>query len=424
MGWCKVDENATLSATGYTHVKLSSALQRLSLLRLAVSLVWALALISLSLTEVKLPGGAWGILGAYATLTLAYWLPPHWQRRRNLLLLSVIIECQLLTLLLYFTGGATNPGISYFLVLLVVASVNLSRLQMLLIAALMVVDYSVLSFWYLPLQLESGHSHGLMSLHLAGMWLTFVISTAIVAILLPGLFRERQRRQREIQALREQQLKNEQLIGIATLAAGTAHEMGTPLMTLSMLLDDASARQLSADDLSTMQTQVERCRQSLKQLAMAGRFAQQHGAHDAVSWLERQLHRWRLSQPQALWQELEVDASAHVAASPLLDQALLNLLDNATEAGQQPIQIHCRVVDNQWELSVTQPDPKAAVHIREDEIFASEKELGLGIGMYLSNASVEQFGGSIHLQALPNGGSCCRLRLPILDTHHRGDRHP
>jgi len=394
-------------------VNFGKTLIRLGWLRFSVTIVWIVLLFWLLYAGFNLPQAVWWILLGYVPLIAL----PFWQASKRMgqdaLLLNMLAETQLMTALLFFSGGATNPVISYLLVLMVVSAYSLSRYRALLIAATLILDYSVLTQWFLPLTRSSGGAGSLFDWHLAGMWLTFVLSTMIIAALLPTLMRDRQRNIREIQSLRERQLKNEQLIGIATLAAGTAHEMGTPLMTLDMLLDEAEEQQIKGADFDLMRQQVDRCRHSLQQLAMAGRQSNTHGSHDAEEWLMRQLHRWRLSKPHALWDDLNCEATAIIPASPLLDQALLNLLDNAAEAGHQPIQLRSRVTETDWELDIIQPDANAAQHITEDAVFASQKEHGMGIGLYLSNASIEQFGGSIHLKALPSGGSLSHLRLPL-----------
>lgn len=69
-----------------------------------------------------------------------------------------------------------------------------------------------------------------------------------------------------------------------------------------------------------------------------------------------------------------------------------------------------------WLLNIVQPDSSAADKLDQQHEFKSQKEHGLGLGMYISNASVEQFGGTIHLQALQNGATLCQLRLPLGST--------
>ncbi len=396
-------------------------LARLGWLRLSIALVWLLFISWLSFSGFQMLTGAWTMLAAYLPLLgITLWQIVRGSSGEQVLAIHLAIETQLLTGLLYFTGGATNPFISYFLVLMMVAAYSLPLRFAIAFAIVIVVDYSALSQWYQPLMNSTTHgigSHTLFDWHLAGMWLTFVISTLIMVIFLPTLMRDRQSQQQQIQQLREQQLKNEQLIGIATLAAGTAHEMGTPLMTLHMLLEELTHtpnEPLNPKDLKMMQAQVSTCRQSLQQLAYSGRQAQHSGLHSASAWLKLLLHRWRLSQPNALWEDLGCDTDAVIAASPLLDQALLNLLNNATEAGNLPIQLRTHVRDGFWSLDIVQPDPQAAQHIQEDALFSTMKDQGMGLGLYLSNASVEQFGGEIHLRPLRTGGSFCLLQLPVI----------
>tara|TARA_R110000868_G_scaffold4278_9_gene27186 strand:- start:10264 stop:11535 length:1272 start_codon:yes stop_codon:yes gene_type:complete len=399
---------------------LNPVLQRLALLQLAIATVWLLFLSYLQTQEVANLGSAWVLLALYVPLQVF----SQWQvTRRNIqdwqLFLHLSLECQLFTGLLFFTGGATNPLISYFLVLLVLASYGLPWLLAIWMTALCVADYSLLSVWYQPLLLHQSHTLSSLSLvdwHLAGMWLTFVLSALILATLIPQLLRTRQRQQLEIQQLREQQLKNEQLVGIGTLAAGTAHEMGTPLMTMGMLLDDlidSQAAPALQSDLTLLREQVNRCQNSLQALAKQGREARNARQQLASDWLDEQLQRWQLSQPNAVWQPFEHHSSAMIHTSPLLDQALLNLLDNAAEAGQQAIELQTREAQDYWVLDIVQPDPHAAAALSRYTPYSSSKQTGLGIGLYLSNASVEQFGGNIELRALANGGSRCTLSLPI-----------
>lgn len=398
---------------------LNPVLQRLALLQLSIATVWLMFLGYLQSLRVMNLDPAWLLLGLYLPILLAV----NWQGyRRSIkpwqLFLYLILECQLLTGLLFFTGGATNPLISYYLVLLVIAAYGLPVGYVIWITLLGIADYSLLNLWYQPLLLPPEaqlQGMSLMDWHLAGMWLTFVISALVLTTLIPVLVRGKQRQQREIQQLREQQLKNEQLIGIGTLAAGTAHEMGTPLMTMNMLLEDMASEPLPEviqEDIDVLRQQVERCQSSLKALSERGRQVHQTTQADASQWLHEQLHQWQLSHPKAQWQQGEEWQSALVPHSPLLDQALLNLLDNAAEAGEHSIRLSSELEADSWVLNIHQPDPHAADQLSAGALFASAKADGLGMGLYLSNASVEQFGGSIHLQPLADGSSLCQLRLP------------
>jgi len=392
------------------------ALQRLSLLRVASIGTWIAFVFYFVFQH--------AIILSYTSLMIAPYVGLFsvgaWQAWRSQvyskhLTIHLVLECQLLTCMLFYSGGAANPLISYFFILLVIAAYSLPLKHAIAITALSILDYSLLMLWHKPLA-----SHGISNdknffdLHLIGMWLNFVVSAVIFAALIPLMVQGIMRQRQEIQRLREQQLKNEQLIGIATLAAGTAHEMGTPLMTMQMLLNELAANsEINKADLSILLTQVERCQTSLKRLSTSGRNAQKVSAQNATDWLENLLERWRLSHPKAQWQDKGMKTPACIVTSPLLDQALLNLLDNAAEAGNSDIELHCTVSDSFWSLHIIQPDSQAADNLNKQHNFTSSKEHGLGLGLYLSNASVEQFGGKILLQAQPDGSTLCLLSLPL-----------
>lgn len=387
-------------------------LLRLTQLRIASLTVWCVFLWYLTHNHFLLPLPIYGLLAAYFAL---FALGFRQQAQRKYLLLHLLVECQLLALMLYVTGGTANPLISYYLVILVLAAYSLPQVQAIAVTGVTVINYSVLTFWRWPLVNSQGDSQALFELHLAGMWLTFVVSAVLLAALLPALVRLGTQQQHEIQRLRERQLKNEQIIGIATLAAGTAHELGTPLMTMQMLLNEQPAGEpLNDEDIAILNEQVKRCREALSKLSQAGRNSQRQHHQPANLWLNELLERWRLSHPKAQWQPFTDQITCPIPASSLLDQALLNLLDNAAEAGDQPIKLATSISDGVWHLDIIQDDPQAAQHLQQHHEFSSDKEFGLGIGLYLSNASVEQFGGCIILQAQANGGTLCRLCLPIV----------
>lgn len=404
---------------------LTFIIARLTALRLVIASLLLTLVFYLQLNHIKPELAVWLILAGYLPLLSVGLLQSKKGLSNHHLALHLIIEIQLITLFLYFTGGAGNPLISYFLVLIVIAAYNLNKIWVWLIAAACIIDYSLLTQFYLPLELPmqshsmSGEGHGqgyLIIWHLAGMWLTFVISAIALSLLIPALMEATVKKRLQLTELREKQLKNEQLIGIATLAAGTAHEMGTPLMTMEMLLNDCLVHKepLNQQDSELLHQQVLLCRHSLQRLALAGRnINATDESINADQWLTALLHRWRLSQPNALWSNLGFEKTAYIRKSPLLDQALLNLLDNATQAGTETIELSSKVVNRQWLFTIRQPDNQASKHLQKDNLFNSQKEHGIGLGLYLSNASIEQFNGQVHLSANKDGSTSCIISLPI-----------
>lgn len=406
---------------------LKFVLSRLTALRITIALLLLAFVGYLELNHFAPELAIWLVLAGYLPLIIIGFTQSKKGLSSSHLAIHLMTEVQLITLFLYFTGGASNPLISYFLVLIVISAYNLKKSWVWLISIACIINYSLLSQYYLPLESSmpahhlagSSHDQGyLIYWHLAGMWLTFVISAIALSLLIPTLMETSIKRRTQLTELREKQLKNEQLIGIATLAAGTAHEMGTPLMTMEMLLNDSLEHQLDLkpEDSKLLHQQVMICRQALQKLSLAGRdihSINQYG--NANQWLVALLHRWRLSQPNALWANKGFEEHAIIRKSPLLDQAMLNLLDNAAQAGHDTIELSSQVIDGFWQLTIHQPDPNAAKQLKQDHLFASEKEYGMGLGLYLSNASIEQFNGQVHLSANNDGSTSCIIRLPFKD---------
>ena len=403
---------------------LTFVITRLTYLRFAITTLLLILLIYLNLNHTQVDLIAWIAISCYAPL-LAVGIY-HSQRgiQPIHLVIHLLFECQILTLFLFFTGGASNPLISYFLILIVFAAYNLNRLWVWLIAITCILDYSILTQFYQPLQLSISSHHlasqtgqqSFLDWHLAGMWITFLVSAITLSILIPALMQATTKKRQQLTELREKQLKNEQLIGIATLAAGTAHEMGTPLMTMEMILNDAIEHKfpLNENDTELLHQQVMICRQSLQRLALAGRNIHNEPENiNANNWLASLLHRWRLSQPNALWLNAGLEHQAYLRKSPLLDQAILNLLDNATQAGNETIEISSEVIDELWTLTIHQPDTQASQHLQQHHLFSSNKKHGIGLGLYLSNASIEQFDGQVHLIANRDGSTSCIIQLPF-----------
>lgn len=404
---------------------LNFVLSRLILLRCVIATLLLSFVAYLELKNTAPAIQTWFILAGYIPLLVIGFIQGRHELSSNALAFHLLFETQLITLFLYFTGGAGNPLISYFLVLVVIAAYNLKKIWVWFIATTCIIDYTILTQYYIPLEpvMPSHHLTGnndtqgyLIYWHLAGMWLTFVISTIALSLIIPALVEASIKKRLQLAELREKQLKNEQLIGIATLAAGTAHEMGTPLMTMEMLLNDSLAHQfdLKQKDRELLHQQVMICRDALQRLSIAGRDIHNKTQYvNANQWLTSLLHRWCLSQPNAVWSNGGFEHQVDIRKSPLLDQALLNLLDNAAQAGSESIELSSEAIDKHWLLTIHQPDTRAAQHLQQHRLFSSNKQHGVGLGLYLSNASIEQFNGQVHLAANRDGSTTCFIRLPF-----------
>jgi two-component system sensor histidine kinase RegB len=138
--------------------------------------------------------------------------------------------------LLYLSGGAANPLISLLLVPVTVAALSLSGTLTAAVAALSIALYTFLVWFYLPLSVADAERA--TRLHLAGMWLTFVVSVAMIAWFIARMTASVRERDRHLAAAREKALRDERVVALGALAAGAAHELGTPLATIAVVIGD------------------------------------------------------------------------------------------------------------------------------------------------------------------------------------------
>lgn len=343
------------------------------------------------------------------------------------------LACDLVihSLLLYFSGGSTNPFVSYYLVPLTIAAATLPWVYSMFLAGLALSGYTALLIWYHPMHLNNvQHEAMLISLHLFGMWMNFALSAAFITffvVKMAGALRS----QDELQSLRrEEGMRDQQLLAVATQAAGAAHELGTPLATISVLLKELRQeyrdKPALQDDLALLQEQVKLCKETLQHLVRAAEADRRQAVFEqtAVQWLEATLNRWHLMRPEATYrfQCLGFGAVPRLSPPADLSQALLNLLNNAADACPEKLDIRLDW-DHQWiNLSIRDHGAGVPLAIAEQigKPFFTTKGKGFGLGLFLSQASVTRAGGSVKLYNHEEGGTLTELRLPRLAP---GDEH-
>lgn len=323
-----------------------------------------------------------------------------------------------LSLVLYLTGGASNPLVSYYLVPVSIAAATLARQLSWAVTGLAFACYSLLLVWHRPVAaLAPSMHHGDLNLHLLGMWANFAVSAGLISYFLVNMATELRRQQQHLARQREEQLRDEQLLGIATLAAGAAHELGTPLNTMKLLIDGAREEHqgLSPTELDTLSAQVERCRVTLRKLVQAGDSRQgELVAHPVREYLESLVERWRVIRPDAR-PSVALDALSPLLRAqfhPTLEPALQNLLDNAADASPR-IEVEAGWRDGWLDLSIR--DFGSGIHVRDlpPRPGHSEKPEGLGLGLFLSHATIERHGGTVSLGPAPGGGTLTHIMLPL-----------
>ena len=396
---------------------------------LALALLCALlVLVGLGL-KVALPWLQVGvILGGLALLTGV----TAWRLKRKNPVGGLEVFAQLFadlaafSLLLYFTGGVTNPFVSLYLPLLGLAAALLPWGQVAVLASLSVLAYSVLMNNYFPLVLANPADG--VHFHLIGMWLNFLVSVVILVAFvarLSSFLRDRDQALAKAQA----RLANEtKLAALGNQAASIAHQLGTPVSTMATLVadwqeDPSMAHQRA--DMAVLQAQVQSITHTLARIRAQVEIDQQaspsvQATLIPASWLSQEVAAWRNRHPACEVRQ-HAGGQAVCVHVELLALGLGVLLDNAAQSHAragvvQPVQVRLAIEDcvsgQQLVLTVQDAGPGMAPDLLPKAGRQVMNTHGQGMGLFLLASLLDREGGWLDFQHLKSGFQVS-LSLPI-----------
>lgn len=381
-----------------------------------------------SLRWLAIAGQAATILVASAVLGLALPLEPLWigvgvligfnvyasLRLRHSRDLShatafghLLVDMAVLAWMVGWSGGLSNPFGMMFLILTALAALALPRNWALAAALAGISGYFAAAILGQPLRGDV-NTHTLL---LWGLGANFLISVVVVLVFTTRLAADLRARERELARLRERFTRNEGIVALATHAAAMAHELNTPLATMTLLADEIAAEVKEPElkqDVATLSQLLALCRERIRNLAVP----------TAVD-LVRVVGQWRLIRPT-----IDLQRSGTLPASLRVDpaiahllQALLNNAADAGEAASEPrADLHLEYGYGALRGEVRDYgrgfDPDQTL-LPATSLFNSGKPGGLGVGLALSHATVEQMGGEMTMTAADGGGTRIRFYLPL-----------
>jgi two-component system, sensor histidine kinase RegB len=370
------------------------------------------------------------ILALIVVLNVTAW----WRYRRGIhiadseIFIQMLLDVAGLTGIFFYTGGAANPFVWFYLLPLMIAATILPRTHTWLMAAVTILCYTSLFLINAPFDAAAVHHVHVSGfrMHVFGMWLGFVMSAGVVAVIIVGMSHTLRQRDRRLAEAREQVLQNERLVALGTLAAGAAHELGTPLGTIAILAaeleseyNDAAHTDLHSK-LGILCSQVERCKTALSVIsAEAGADRAESGHRMQVrAYLAEVIAEWQSQRPGVLL-DCHIDEQsprAEILAERTLTQALVNILNNAADVSPQDVRL-----ESSWtltKLSLDVADRGAGIETivlgQLGKIPVSTKNDGLGIGLYLAHATLQRLGGTITIFHRDDGGTLTHITLPLL----------
>jgi two-component system sensor histidine kinase RegB len=284
-----------------------------------------------------------------------------------------------------------------------------------------------------PGDAEAEHMAQMMAGHLRAMWVALTLAAALTAYFVTRLTAGLSRRDREIEVMRENAARRDRLAALSTLAAGAAHELATPLMTVAVAAGEleravsalpAETRERLAEDIRLVQSEVLRCREILDSIRMesgsaVGEMPQRFTVAELVAEARSRLPPQDAARISATG---SLDAPVVCLPREAVVRALLSLLRNALDASPEGDEVHAEAAAGMEAGSTLVLTVRDRGHGMTPDILARAGEpffttkapgQGLGLGLFLARHLAEQLGGRFSIESSPSHGTTARMTLPL-----------
>jgi two-component system, sensor histidine kinase RegB len=334
-----------------------------------------------------------------------------------------------LTAILGLTGGPMNPFSLLYLVQITLSAVVLRKTWTWALGGLSTACFGLLFFFHLTSPaFEPHHAEQGISPHLVGMWIAFVVAAVLISFFTGKIADALRTREQEVLVLQDQVARNERLASLVTLAAGAAHELGSPLGTIAVVareLERYAAANIAGndavlEDAKVIRSEVGRCRRILDRMSVqsAVPMGEAPSKVRVRDLLLQVLAEFPESRRALLRVELDNEELAGVLPAQATVQSLAALIQNALDATSDrgPVVISARGSNSTLSIAVRDQGHGMSANVlrRIAEPFFTTKEpgKGMGLGTFLVRTFAESLGGRVQFNSVPGDGTTVTLELP------------
>ncbi len=353
----------------------------------------------------------------------------RWHERpyvsNNELFLAMLVDVGILTAQLYLSGGTTNPFIFLYLLQVILSAMLLEAWSTWSIVAITSVCLVGLTLFSSPLALSYDHELRFFSLYVQGMLICFTLNGILLAFFMTRISRNLRAGDARLAEFQKRALEEEHIVRMGLLASGAAHELGTPLATLSVILGDwkrmpeFTNNQVLLEEITEMETQLQRCKSIVSSILLsAGEARGESSVKTTLSaFLDDLATEWRKSRPVASFEySNRIAHDVPVVFDSVLKQMICNVLDNACEASPQFVSLDVSRQGDTLTLLITDKGPGFVPAMLEHigkPYQSSKGRPGSGLGLFLVVNVARKLGGTVHARNREEGGALVELTLPL-----------
>ncbi len=316
--------------------------------------------------------------------------------------LFLLFDTMQLGILLFLTGGIINPFSILILAPVITSASYLPALLTVVLSSISIVIIITLNFYFIPLDL--GNEFNLPEIYNFGLVTSLIITVIFIAIY-AYLFASSSRNISNALSVSKLQILNQKKITeIGSLSAATAHELGTPLNTIFLILNDLiKDKKLNEDkniskDIKLLKSQAERCKQILKKLSqnplkLKDKFLEKVKISDLIKINFDKFNKTK----ELNILEINDENQFEINFKDEIMYALGNIIQNAISHSKKSVSAELNYLKNNVIIKISDDGngfPKDIIDKLGDP-YISKNNRGMGLGIFISKNLIENMGGKI-----------------------------
>lgn len=363
-------------------------------------------------------------LALFNVVTMLRWRTGRGVRNVELLL-ALLVDVAVLTVQLYLSGGTSNPFVFLYLLQIAVGAMLLRGGYIWTIVVISALCFFVLSIYHVDLPIARDPIHGLASPYVIGLLVCFVLNAILIVVFITRIARTLRQRDARLAAARQRATEEEHVVRMGLLASGAAHELGTPLSTMAVILGDWKRDPLLSKDatlqeeIAEMQVQVQRCKKIVSGILMsAGETRGEASTETTICrFLDSLAAEWKRTRyVNTFVYDNQFGEDHPMVADATLEQMVFNVLDNARDASPHWVALIAERTGTALVITVCDDGPGFSKEILAQygkPYVSSKGRPGGGLGLFLSMNVARTLGGSVHARNRADSGAVVTITLPL-----------
>jgi two-component system, sensor histidine kinase RegB len=350
----------------------------------------------------------------------------RWRAHREVtngeLFLALLVDVATLTAQLYLSGGATNPFSFLYLLQVILGAVLLNAGSVWTMVGITALCFIGLTLFNEPLALSPDYYGGP---YIEGALICFALNASLLVTFITRINRNLRARDARLADLRERAAEEEHIVRMGLLASGAAHELGSPLSTVSVILGDwrrmstIAADPQMLEEIDEMEAQVKRCKTIVSGILLSAGEARGESpvATTLRTFLDGLVEEWRRTRPVVRFSyENRFGHDLPIVSDSAIKQMIHNVLDNALEASPDWVGLTVAHEGDALKLTITDEGPGFSLEMLAQlgkPYQSSKGRPGGGLGLFLVSNVARTLHGSVSAHNRSERGAIVTLTLPL-----------